>query len=142
MKNNKWILSVILAMTLVLGIAVNSFPLLNIYAAAEENISNVDAEIGASDPTEANATFVLTVIDGSGSGSYAPGTVVPIVAHYPPPYVQVFDQWIADNDGSFANADNSVTSFIMPEKAVTVKASYRDSTAFFNTDVLLPTPLY
>ncbi len=42
-------------------------------------------------------TYQLTVTNGSGSGAYAPGTIVEIRANVPAGYR--FDQWIGDTDG-------------------------------------------
>ncbi|MDH3262334.1 MAG: hypothetical protein OEM84_15425, partial [Acidimicrobiia bacterium] len=68
-------------------------------------------------------TFGLSVGSGSGDGSYAAGTVVPIVAD-PPPAGQVFDQWSGDV-GAVADVLAAATSVTMPAGDVAVTATYR-----------------
>ena len=69
----------------------------------------------------ANSSYVLTVNGGSGSGSYAPGTVVPIVANTPPAG-EVFQNWTG---AAVANATSASTSITMPAATTTVSANYQ-----------------
>jgi LPXTG-motif cell wall-anchored protein len=72
------------------------------------------------------ATYVLTVNNGTGSGSYEVGTTVTIVADAAPAS-KVFDKWTATGGGSFADAGSATTTFTMPAGAATVTASYKDA---------------
>ena len=67
--------------------------------------------------------FDLTVVDGSGSGTYASGTLVPIVADAPPAGYY-FAGWTSSAGGTFANASSVSTLFTMPANATTVTANY------------------
>ena len=73
-------------------------------------------------------TYDVTVIGGTGSGSYAAGATVNITAD-PAPAGKVFDGWTSFDGVIFANANNESTAFTMPAKAVTVTATYKDSAA-------------
>jgi uncharacterized repeat protein (TIGR02543 family) len=68
-------------------------------------------------------TFPLSVIDGTGDGDYAPGTVVPIAASAPPAD-QVFDAWTGDT-AFVADPSLPSTTVTMPEQAVSVTATYK-----------------
>ncbi|MDD2498556.1 MAG: S-layer homology domain-containing protein [Desulfitobacteriaceae bacterium] len=68
----------------------------------------------------------MAVEDGTGGGSYLPGTPVSIEAN-PPAQGKVFDKWTTSNGGSFANANSTSTTFTMPSGAVTVTATYKDA---------------
>jgi len=65
----------------------------------------------------------LTVVNGSGSGSYSPGTVVDITAD-PPPANQIFDQWTGDTAG-VADLLAATTTLTMPPADAAVTATYR-----------------
>ena len=71
-----------------------------------------------------SSTYALTVVNGSGTGSYATGETVPITASAAPSG-KVFDKWIA-TAGTLANANNASTTFTMPAGAATVTATYMD----------------
>ncbi|AWI08023.1 InlB B-repeat-containing protein [Ereboglobus luteus] len=68
-------------------------------------------------------THVLTVIKGKGSGNYAEGERISLVANDPPSGT-VFDGWMSINGGSFSNAKNTSTTFTMPANATSVYALY------------------
>lgn len=70
--------------------------------------------------------YSLTVNNGSGSGDYAEGTSVPISANTPEDGY-VFEAWIGDTQyvSSFQNAATTIT---MPAKAITIEATFRDTT--------------
>ena len=66
--------------------------------------------------------YHLTVNNGSGDGDYPAGTGVTIVAEARPGFV--FVRWTGGNGGSFANANDPTTTFIMPGNNATVTATY------------------
>lgn len=68
--------------------------------------------------------YVLTVENGSGSGSYEAGASVSITAGAAPSG-KVFDHWSTEDGGTFANAVSASTTFTMPAAAATVTAVYR-----------------
>ena len=70
------------------------------------------------------AAYTLTVVNGTGSGSYEAGAVVPITADAAPEG-QVFDKWTATGGGTFADANSASTTFAMPANAATVTAAYK-----------------
>ncbi len=70
------------------------------------------------------ATYTLTVVNGSGSGSCAAGQVVSIAANTPASGQQ-FSKWTTSGGGSFLSDTNAVTTFTMPHSAVTVTATYQ-----------------
>ncbi len=72
-------------------------------------------------------TYALTVVNGSGSGEYAAGTTVDIVAYYPTEGM-VFDRWSA-SVGKFGNGFSASTTFTMPAAAVTVTAAYKSGSS-------------
>ncbi|MEM9282884.1 MAG: DUF5060 domain-containing protein [Verrucomicrobiota bacterium] len=65
----------------------------------------------------------LTVTNGAGSGTYAPGTIVSISAAAPPSG-QIFDQWSGDTAG-IADVFAANTTLTMPAATTAVSASYR-----------------
>jgi len=66
--------------------------------------------------------YVLTVNSGTGSGTYAQGTVVNISANAPASGKQ-FDKWIG-NTSYIANVNASSTTLTMPAAAQTITATY------------------
>jgi uncharacterized protein (DUF2141 family) len=70
-------------------------------------------------------TYAVTVINGSGSGDYEAGATVSITAEAAPTG-KTFDRWTSADGVSFANENSAVTTFVMPAKAVTVTATYKD----------------
>ena len=67
--------------------------------------------------------YALTVVNGSGSGSYLPGSVVSLAAN-PPPAGEVFAGWTGY---AVANASASATTLTMPASSVTVTATYSNA---------------
>jgi len=67
---------------------------------------------------------LLTVVSGSGSGSYVPGTIVEIAADAPPGG-QIFDQWTGDT-GDVDNVLAETTTFTMPAADASVTATYQE----------------
>ncbi len=81
-------------------------------------------DIGAYEYTAASPTYLLTVVNGSGSGSYALGTNVTVTANTPSSG-KVFDKWTGDI--SYVSDINSSTSKVtMPGKAISLIATYKD----------------
>jgi hypothetical protein len=72
-------------------------------------------------------TYAVTVMGGSDgtNGAYAEGATVNITANAPASG-KVFDTWTSSDGVTFANANSATTSFVMPAKAVTVTANYKD----------------
>jgi hypothetical protein len=67
-------------------------------------------------------TYALTVNSGTGSGSYAAGTVVSVAANAPPSGSQ-FAGWTG-NTGALANAASATTTLTMPAAATAITATY------------------
>jgi hypothetical protein len=89
----------------------------------------VTAEIGATcyysvDVVRAE-TYELTVVNGSGSGSYEAGEVVQVKADAPPPG-KVFATWLSSHAGGLSDAGSADTTYTMPASAVTLTAIYAD----------------
>jgi hypothetical protein len=84
-------------------------------------IQSDDAVITAT--YEEDAHYTLTVVNGTGGGSFYAGTSVAIAANAPSADKN-FSGWTSNNGGSFGNAGQSSTSFVMPEGNVTVTANY------------------
>ncbi|WP_239470274.1 CARDB domain-containing protein [Archangium violaceum] len=78
-------------------------------------------------PSGGTQTYALTVNNGTGSGSYAAGTVVSITANAPPSG-QVFSSWSGGVASSFGNIYAASTTYTMGSAAATVTATYAPST--------------
>ncbi|MGO8678614.1 MAG: InlB B-repeat-containing protein [Limisphaerales bacterium] len=78
----------------------------------------VTATYGAAPPPI--PTYALTVVNGTGGGSYAANATVSITAN-PAPAGQVFQNWTG---GTVANALSPSTTLVMPANNVTVTANY------------------
>lgn len=73
---------------------------------------------------DSKTLYTLTVVEGSGSGSYTAGATV-IVAANNAPSGKKFDKWTTDNANvKFAAASVAATTFTMPAENVTVTANY------------------
>jgi hypothetical protein len=70
-------------------------------------------------------TYTLTVIDGSGSGSYEAGTQVSITANTPPAE-QIFDKWTGDVSG-VDDVNEAGTTFTMGSADATITATYKNA---------------
>lgn len=78
-------------------------------------------------------TYTVTVINGSGSGSYVEGATV-IVAAYAPNKGYQFHKWTSnDDDVDFASESVAATTFKMPDENVTVTANYITTSESGNT---------
>jgi hypothetical protein len=71
-------------------------------------------------------TYAVTVTNGTGGGNYAEGATVSISANAAPSG-KTFDTWTGDV--TLANANSASTSFVMPNHAVIVTATYKDATS-------------
>ena len=69
-------------------------------------------------------TYTLTVVNGTGGGSYAAGTAVTVAAVVPDG--KVFDKWTGDT-GYLANPAASATTATMPAANITVTATFKDA---------------
>ncbi|MCM1263977.1 MAG: leucine-rich repeat protein [Butyrivibrio sp.] len=68
--------------------------------------------------------YTVTVINGSGSGTYDAGTTV-IIAANTPATGKVFKNWTTESPGvTLASVSLSATTFVMPNNNVTVTANY------------------
>jgi hypothetical protein len=88
----------------------------------------------AESPKHADTEYVLTVIDGSGSGDYGAGSVVPITAD-PAPAGMVFDQWDGDVD-YVTDVFAASTTFIMPASHASIQATYKSDQSLYTLTVI------
>ncbi|MBD5488246.1 MAG: leucine-rich repeat protein [Lachnospiraceae bacterium] len=81
------------------------------------------------------ASFTVTVVNGSGSGTYAQGSTVVIAANEPAAGM-VFQKWTTESNGvTLASVSLPATTFTMPAGNVTVTANYvAATTPAANTD--------
>ena len=90
----------------------------------DDDDADGDATVTASYQDEATPVeYLLTVNNGSGTGSYPAGAVVVLVADAPPSG-QVFSQWTGDT-GTVADVNAASTTMTMPTGDATVTASYQ-----------------
>lgn len=82
-------------------------------------------------PVSGPPTYTLTVVNGTGGGSYAAGTVVTITANPPPPG-QSFLDWTG---APVQNPTAPTTTLTMPASNVTVTANYTSSMTYTLTVV-------
>ena len=94
----------------------------------EQSVLNLTSVNGATVTLYAVWTpvYSLSVASGTGSGSYKAGTWVSITAEAAPSG-KVFDRWISSGGGTFEDASNASTTFMMPDHDVTVTAAYKDA---------------
>ena len=74
--------------------------------------------VGGTQPT----TYALTVNSGTGSGTYAAGTVVTVTANTPPGGYK-FSAWTGNTSG-LASLTSATTTLTMPAAATTITANY------------------
>ena len=73
--------------------------------------------------------YVVTVIGGSGSGTYAQGATVQITANTPAAG-QTFSKWVTESQGvTLASVSTTPTTFTMPANNVTITAEYTAAAA-------------
>ena len=69
-------------------------------------------------------SYIVTVYDGTGDGTYDYGTTVDITSDAPPPGY-TFSSWTVVTGGvTLADASSSSTNFVMPDNAVEIIAEY------------------
>ncbi|MGK7395513.1 MAG: InlB B-repeat-containing protein [Candidatus Cyclobacteriaceae bacterium M3_2C_046] len=73
---------------------------------------------------ETTDTYLLTVVNGSGSGDYQEGAQVNITAD-PASAGKSFDVWIGDSN-YLADVDESSTTVTMPAQDIQLEATYKD----------------
>jgi len=81
---------------------------------------------GSFTPPPSGAAYALTVINGTGSGSYAEGATVTITAN-PAPDGQRFKEWSISPEVTFAEGTSKTSQtakFTMPAQAVNATAAY------------------
>ena len=73
-------------------------------------------------------TYTLTVVNGTGSGSYEEGALVSIVADSPSDNTQEFDKWVVNSENVTLNQPETSeqNSLVMPAEDVTITATYKD----------------
>ncbi len=82
--------------------------------------------VASADYIFSQATYHLEVVNGSGSGDYAPGTPVVIVADEPPSGA-AFQEWRESTD-CIADGSLATTTVTMPDEDAIVTASYVEET--------------
>jgi hypothetical protein len=119
-----------------LDIAADGPPKLKLFGAwigDTAGIANVNAASTTITMPAANQTitatykdilYALTVNTGSGSGTYAAGTVVPIAAG-PAPSGKTFDKWTGDT-GGIANVNAASTTITIPAANAVITATYKN----------------
>lgn len=100
-------------------------------SSSSKKSSSTSSSSTSSSSTSATSTtssgvgqYTVFVEGGSGSGSYAPGTVV-IISCYMPAEGMRFEKWTTESNGvALASTTMTTTTFTMPANNVTVKANY------------------
>lgn len=90
--------------------------------------------------TVVNVVYPVTVANGAGGGSYSESATVTVTANTRSNYT--FIGWSSD-DVLFADNTAATTTFIMPGKAVTVTANYRENSSGGSDDgssAIIPLP--
>lgn len=77
--------------------------------------------------------YTLTVVNGSGSGSYAADTMVTVAAYTPNTGYEFYNWTSSENDTAFTTKTLAATAFKMPAKNLTVTANYRTKTETGNS---------
>lgn len=91
--------------------------------------SSSTASTSTTSTTGSVEMYSVTVIGGSGSGSYAKGAPVVITASTPAAG-SVFSKWVTESPGvSLASVSTTPTTFTMPGNNVTITAEYTEGTA-------------
>ena len=86
--------------------------------------SSSSSSTSTTSTTSGAGQYTVFVENGSGSGSYAPGTTVIIQAAIPAAGMR-FDKWTTESNGvTLASVSMPATTFTMPSNNVTVKANY------------------
>ena len=89
---------------------------------------------------QAAGMYSVTVINGSGSGTYPAGSTVLIMANEPAAGKQ-FSKWVLNSQGvTLANVSTSLTTFVMPSTNVVVTAEFIDRAAAPTTGTVSTRP--
>lgn len=107
-------------------------------ATATVTMPNKAITLNATYKTIAVVKYVLTVNQGTGDGSYAAGTQVTIKADTPATN-QAFDKWTGDTD-YISSATSSSATVTMPDKAITLTATYKSQDSSLPDGTLIKTP--
>ncbi len=86
---------------------------------------------------EEAAVYTVTVINGSGGGSFSENSSVSIIAN-PAPSGKVFLRWIANSNVTFQNSGSESTVFKMPAGNVTVTAEYKNTPTVTPSEPITP----
>ena len=101
-------------------------------ALSEEERQGVEKHLRVSYFNE-TPTYDLTVVDGSGSGSYAAGTIIVIAAAVVDG--KLFDVWTGDIEG-VSEPNAASTTLVMPAADVSLAATFKDASVdLFNLTV-------
>lgn len=93
-------------------------------SSSSSNTSSSSNSSNTSGSGSTTGTYAVTVVNGSGSGSYAVGSTVTITANTPAEGM-VFQKWTTESNGvTLASVSLSTTTFVMPANNVTVTANY------------------
>lgn len=87
---------------------------------------------GSSGSSSSDGKYVLTVIGGTGSGSYAAGTNI-IISANTPPKGKTFYNWTMSTTMSIVSSRSAATTVTMPASNATVTANYIDSGSSYLT---------
>ena len=92
------------------------------------NSTNTSDQTSTTSTTSGSGTatgkYTVTVVNGSGSGTYDVGSTV-IIAANTAPNGMVFQKWTSESNGvALASVSMSATTFVMPANNVTVTANY------------------
>lgn len=90
---------------------------------ATVNVSQ-DTTLVATYKDAPNVSYLLTITNGTGDGSYLAGTKVTITAD-PAPVGKVFDKWTGIIS-AVASTTSATTTVTMPASATTITATYKD----------------
>ena len=93
--------------------------------ATDLKMTATDITVTATFKSAPTAKVALTVVNGSGSGSYAPGVSVAITADAAPAGKE-FDQWTGDK-ATIDNVFQSAATILVPSSAATVTATYKNT---------------
>lgn len=72
-------------------------------------------------------TYPVTVTGGTANPAAAEAGATVMITANEPETGKVFDGWTTESGVSFADASNAITTFIMPAKAVSVTATYKNA---------------
>ncbi|MCM1424145.1 MAG: leucine-rich repeat protein, partial [bacterium] len=96
----------------------------NSSSSSSSTSSTSTSSTSATSGTSGAGQYTVFVENGSGSGTYTPGTTVIISASIPAAGMR-FDKWTTESNGvTLASVSMAATTFTMPSNNVTVKANY------------------